>query len=62
MRNPTGEFTVHGIAKNMALEVKVSVILLDFSKAFSKVHHQRLLHKLQYCGVGNETLIWINHS
>lgn len=51
--------TVHGIAKNVALEVQVNVILLDFSKAFNKVHHQRLLHKLQYSGVGNKTLIWI---
>ena len=62
MRGPTGEFTVHGIAKNLALEVQVNVILLEFSKAFSKVHHQRLLHNLQYCGVGNKSLIWIGPS
>jgi len=55
-------FTVLGIAKNLVLEVQVNVILLDFSKAFSKVHQQRLLHKLQHCGVGKKTLIWISLS
>ena len=51
--------TVHDIAKNLALGDQVDVILLDFSKAFDKVPHQRLLHKLQYHGVGNKTLKWI---
>ena len=50
---------MHYIAKNLALRDQVDVILLDFSKAFDKVPHQRLLHKLQYHGVGNKTLKWI---
>ena len=37
----------------------VDVILLDFYKAFHMVPHQRLLHKLQYNEVGNNTLSWI---
>ena len=37
----------------------VDVILLDFSKAFDKVPHRRLLHKLDYYGVRGETLTWI---
>lgn len=51
--------TVHGIAKKLALGEQVDVILLDLSKAFDKVPHQRLLHKLHYYGVGNKTLSWI---
>ena len=35
---------------------QVDVILLDFSKAFDKVAHQRLLHKLHYYRVRNSTL------
>ena len=37
----------------------MDVILLDFAKAFDKVPHQRLLHKLDYYGVRNSTLCWI---
>ena len=51
--------TVHDITKNLALGDQADVILLDFSKAFDKVPHQRLLQKLRYCGVGNKTLKWI---
>ncbi len=32
---------------------------MDFTKAFDKVPHQRLISKLQYYGVQGETLKWI---
>ncbi|KAK7088259.1 hypothetical protein V1264_022195 [Littorina saxatilis] len=51
--------TVHDIAKNLASEDQVDAILLDFSKAFDKVPHQRLFHKLDHYGVRNNTLKWI---
>ncbi|KAL8563420.1 hypothetical protein ACOMHN_054782 [Nucella lapillus] len=38
---------------------QVDVVLLDFSKAFDKVPHQRLLRKLHHYGVRNNTLGWI---
>ena len=34
-------------------------ILLDFSKAFDKVPHQRLLNKCSYYGIRWNTLLWI---
>jgi hypothetical protein len=37
---------------------QVDIILLDFSKAFDTVAHQRLLHKLQYYGMRGRTLQW----
>ena len=38
---------------------QADVVLLDFSKAFDKVAHKRLLAKLDYYGVRNSTLDWI---
>ena len=45
--------TIDSIARTL-----VDIILLDFSKAFDNVAHQRLLHKLQYYGVHGLTLQW----
>ena len=33
--------------------------MLDFSKAFDKVPHQRLLHKLEFYGIAGDTLSWL---
>jgi hypothetical protein len=38
---------------------QADIILLDFAKAFDKVSHQRLLHKLEYYGVNSKTKNWI---
>ena len=37
------------------------LIVLDFSKAFDVVPHQRLLHKLGHYGIRGPTLLWIQH-
>ena len=42
--------TIQEIANNMTQKGQTDVILLDFAKAFNKVHHRRLLHKLNYYG------------
>ena len=52
--------TIHDIAKTLSEGEQVDMILLDFSKAFDKVPHQRLLHKLSYYGVKGTTLQWIS--
>ena len=52
--------TLQGITSQLKTgRDQVDVILLDFSKAFDKVPHQRLLHKLDYYGVRGNTLRWI---
>ena len=38
-----------------------TLILLDFSKAFNKVPHQRLIHKLNYYGIRDKKLNWITY-
>ena len=35
------------------------MILLDFSKAFDKVPHQRLLLKVLHCGIAGTVFAWI---
>ena len=36
------------------------VVYLDFAKAFDKVDHGLLLHKLKLCGIGGKVGIWIH--
>ena len=40
---------------------KVDVILLDFTKAFDSVPHQRLLAKMKRYGIGGNLLNWLSH-
>ena len=52
--------TIQGIASSLRSgKDQVDVVLLDFSKAFDKVPHQRLFYKLSYYGVRGDTLDWI---
>ena len=47
------------LANNLNRNEQVDGILLDFSKAFDKVPHQRLLEKLSYYGVRGNLHSWI---
>lgn len=53
--------TIHDLAKNLQTNHQIDMILLDFSKAFDTVPHQRLLSKLDHNGIRNNTLDWIKH-
>ena len=51
---------VQELASNYDKNIQTDLIIMDFAKAFDKVPHQRLLYKLKYYGINNETLNWIN--
>ena len=38
---------------------ETDLILLDSSKAFDKVAHEKLIQKLHHCGIRGDTLKWI---
>ena len=47
------------VVKNMQSGAPTDVIVMDFSKAFDKVSHQKLAWKLHRCGIGGKTNNWI---
>ena len=51
--------TVNNLAKGLDKNEQTDVILLDFSKAFDKVAHSRLLLKLNNYGIRGNLLKWI---
>ena len=51
--------TAHDIAAAYSDKVQLDMVLLDFSKAFDKVPHDRLLAKLHHYGIRGETSAWI---
>ena len=51
--------TLQDFAKGLNDSEQIDAILLDFSKAFDTVPHERLLLKLDYYGIRNTTQFWI---
>lgn len=51
--------TYHDIAEKLDRGKQMDLVFLDFSKAFDRVPHQRLLLKLKSYGVDDRTLNWI---
>ena len=51
--------TAQDLADSLNRNEQVDGILLDFSKAFDKVAHQRLLERLSYYGVRGNLHSWI---
>ena len=50
---------VDELAKNMQMGNQTDLILLDFSLAFDKVAHEKLILKLHQYGIRGDTLNWI---
>ena len=53
--------TTEDLVQNYEEKVQTDLIVLDFSKAFDVVPHQRLLHKLDHYGIRGPTLLWIQN-
>ncbi|CAM4653796.1 unnamed protein product [Lepidochelys kempii] len=50
-----------GVNKHVDKGDPVDIVYLDFQKAFNKVPHQRLLHKLSCHGIRGKILSWIEN-
>ena len=50
---------VNSLAESINSRSQTDVIFLDFSKAFDKVSHDKLLLKLQSYGIRGQILLWI---
>ena len=47
------------VTKQVDKGLPVDVVCLDFSKAFDKVPHNRLINKIKTCGIGCFVANWI---
>ena len=52
--------TTHDLSKSLNNKSQVDMIIIDFSKAFDAVPHNRLLNKLKRYGINNKTHAWIS--
>ena len=50
---------VEDLARNANVGKQTDIILLDFSKAFDKVNHSKLLWKLHQYGIRGQVLGWV---
>ena len=51
--------TSHDLATILNRHSQADVAVLDFSKAFDKVPHDRLIQKLKYCNLHTDVVGWI---
>jgi retron-type reverse transcriptase len=49
------------ISKNLQDGQQTDILILDFAKAFDKVNHSLLIHKLQHYGIIGKSVRWIQN-
>ena len=52
--------TAHDLIQNFDQNLQTDVVILDFSKAFDTVPHDRLLSKLEHYGIDKQINTWIS--
>ena len=52
---------VQDISETLNESGQADIIVMDFSKAFDKVDHRRLLLKLHHFGINNDVISWIKY-
>ena len=52
---------VDDISKNLQEGRHTDMLIVDFAKAFDKVNHSLLIHKLRYYGIDGKTTRWIQN-
>jgi hypothetical protein len=50
---------VHDLTSNAEKGIQTDLVVMDFAKAFDKVSHSRLMHKLDHYGIRGGTNNWI---
>ena len=53
--------TIEDLAKGLNDKHQLDLLILDFSKAFDVVPHKRLVKKLQFYGIRDKTVNWIQN-
>ena len=51
--------SIEDLARHFNKREQLDLLILDFSKAFDKVEHQRLLYKLKLYGIEGKINKWI---
>jgi hypothetical protein len=54
-------FFYNYITEQLDKGYSIDVVLLDLAKAFDKVSHKLLTHKLKQNGIGGRLLMWIRN-
>ena len=52
--------TIEEVARSIDNRQQIDMLILDFSKAFDTVPHQRLLQKMHHYGIKGNILKWVS--